>query len=61
MRNKTMAKWIIGRLKEPSTYAGFAGLAGAFGIAEPLYQASAGVIMAVAALLAVLLAEKPAE
>ncbi len=56
-----MSSWIIGRLKEPSTYAGFAGLAGAFGIAEPLYQATTGVIMAVAALLAVLLAEKPAD
>ena len=56
-----MSSWIIGRLKEPSTYAGFAGLAGAFGVAEPLYQATTGVIMAVAALLAVLLAEKPAD
>jgi hypothetical protein len=59
MRTKTMVKWIIERLKEPSTFAGLAGLAGAYGIAQPLYQASVAVVMAVAGLAAVLMADKP--
>lgn len=53
--------WIVERLKEPSTWAGFAGLAAAIGIAEPLYAAVSAVGVAVAGLLAVLIAEKPAE
>jgi hypothetical protein len=50
--------WIVERLKEPSTWAGFAGLAGAIGIAEPLYAAVSAVGVAVAGLLAVILSEK---
>ncbi len=53
-----MNLWIINRLKEPSTYAGLAGLAGAFGIAEPVYQAATSFIMALAGLAAIFLAEK---
>jgi hypothetical protein len=53
-----MVDFILNRLREPSTYAGFAGLAAAFGIAEPLYQAAAAVVMAVAGLAAIVLAEK---
>lgn len=55
-----MVKWMIERLKEPSTFAGLAGLAGAYGIAMPVYQASVAVVMAVAGLAAVLMADKPA-
>ena len=55
-----MVKWMIERLKEPSTFAGLAGLAGAYGIAMPVYQASVAVVMAVAGLVAVLMADKPA-
>ena len=53
-----MVDFVIKRLREPSTYAGFSGLAAAVGIAEPLYQAAAAVVMAVAGLVAVFLAEK---
>lgn len=50
--------WIISRLQEPSTFAGFAGLAAAVGISQPLYSAASAVIVAVAGLAAVLLREK---
>jgi hypothetical protein len=53
-----MVDFILNRLREPSTYAGFAGLAAAVGIAEPLYQAATAVVMAVAGLAAIVLAEK---
>lgn len=55
-----MFDFVIGRLREPSTYAGFAGLAAAFGIADPVYQAASSVVMALAGLAAILLAEKKA-
>ena len=53
-----MVNFVLHRLREPSTYAGFAGLAAAVGIAEPLYQAISAVIMAVAGLAAIFLSEK---
>lgn len=53
-----MIDFVLNRLREPSTYAGLSGLAAAVGIAEPLYQAAAAVVMAVAGLVAVVLAEK---
>jgi hypothetical protein len=53
-----MVDFVLKRLREPSTYAGFAGLAAAVGIAEPLYQAIAAVIMTVAGLAAVVMSEK---
>lgn len=55
-----MVNWIVARLREPSTYAGFAGLAAAIGIAGPLYQAASTVVMALAGLAAVLLSENKA-
>ena len=51
-------EWFVDRLKEPSTFAGFAGIAAAVGIADPLYHAVSGVVMAVASLIAVIMAEK---
>lgn len=48
-----MIEWIISRLREPSTYAGFAGLAGAVGVSLPEYNAIAAVAMAIAAAVAV--------
>ncbi len=51
-------EWILSRLREPSTYAGFAGLAAAVGISEPLYAAASAVAIAVAALVAVIISEK---
>jgi len=53
-----MLNFVLTRLREPSTYAGFAGLAAAVGIAEPLYQAGAAVVMALAGLAAILLGEE---
>jgi hypothetical protein len=53
-----MIDFVLNRLREPSTYAGLAGLAAAVGIAEPLYQAISAVIMAAAGLAAVVMSEK---
>ena len=53
-----MFNFVLDRLREPSTYAGLAGIAAALGVAEPLYQAVSAVIMAVAGLAAVLLGEQ---
>ena len=53
-----MVKFIIDRLKEPSTYAGFSGLALALGVSGELYSSVAALIAAVAGLVSVLLAEK---
>lgn len=53
-----MLNFVLMRLREPSTYAGLAGLAAAVGIAEPVYQAGAAFIMAAAGLAAVLLGEQ---
>lgn len=53
-----MVDWIISRLKEPSTYAGFAALASAAGISGALYSAASAVAVAVAGLAAVILHEK---
>lgn len=49
--------YIVSRLKEPSTYAGFSGLALAAGLSNDLYTAAAAVVAAVAGLLAMLIAD----
>jgi hypothetical protein len=53
--------WILARLKEPSTYAGFSGLAMALGVSGQLYEALAAALAGVAALIAVALSEKTSE
>ena len=53
-----MLDYALARLREPSTYAGLAGLAAALGVAQPLYEAGAAVVMALAGLAAILLADK---
>ena len=53
-----MFNFVLERLREPSTYAGLAGIAAALGVAQPLYQAVSAVIMAVAGLAAILLGEQ---
>jgi hypothetical protein len=56
-----MIDWLLDRLKEPSTYAGFAALAAAAGISGEIYAAASAVAVAVAGLAAVILHErKPA-
>lgn len=46
--------WLIERLKEPSTFAGFAGLALAVGVSMPLYTAVSTAVAGVFGVLAVL-------
>ena len=55
-----MLQFIISRAKEPSTFAGLAGLAAAVGISQPIYSAVTAVIVAVAGALAIFLGEKAA-
>jgi hypothetical protein len=50
--------WIVSRLKEPSTWAGFAGIFSALGLSEQMSTAIVGAGAGVAALIAVVLAEK---
>lgn len=52
--------WLLARLKEPSTFAGFSGIALAFGVSSDLYSAASAVVAAVAGLVGVILAEKKA-
>jgi hypothetical protein len=52
--------WLLNRLKEPSTYAGFAGLALAFGLTDVQWSAVSALVAALAGAAAVFLAEKPA-
>lgn len=47
--------WIIERLKEPSTWAGFSGLSAALGMSGELSQAIAVALPAVFGLLAVII------
>jgi len=54
------AHWLLARLKEPSTFAGFSGIALAFGVSSDLYGAASAVVAAVAGLVSVILAEKKA-
>ena len=51
---------IVARLKEPSTYAGFAGIALAVGVSAPLFTAVTTFVAAAAGLVAVFVAEKKA-
>jgi hypothetical protein len=49
--------FIIERLKEPSTYAGFSTIAVAVGVSQPLYTAVAAVVAGVFGVIAVLKSE----
>lgn len=51
-------QWLFDRLKEPSTYAGFAALAAGVGISSTTYQAAAGALAAIFGLVSVVLKEK---
>lgn len=50
-------KFLVDRLKEPSTWAGLAGIAASFGIAAPLYATISAAGMAIAGIIAVFLPE----
>jgi hypothetical protein len=53
-----MIDWLLARLSEPSTYAGFAALAGSIGLSAPIYSAVSAAAVAMAGLIAVILHEK---
>jgi hypothetical protein len=52
--------WLVNRLKEPSTYAGFAGLALAFGLSDAEWTAISAAVAGLAGVAAVFLSEAPA-
>lgn len=51
--------WLLARLKEPSTYAGFAGLALAFGLSDVQWAAISTAVAGLAGAVAVFLSETP--
>ena len=51
--------WLLARLKEPSTYAGFAGLALAFGLSDVQWAAISTAVAGLAGVAAVFLSETP--
>lgn len=53
--------WLLERLKEPSTYAGFSGLALALGMSAEEWSAVYTAVAAVAGVVAIFLVEKPAK
>lgn len=53
-----MVEWILTRGKEPSTWAGFAGLAGAVGVSQPLFAAVSATLVGIFSVVAVVLSEK---
>lgn len=56
-----IVSWIVNRLKEPSTYAGFAGIALAFGLSDAEWATVSTAAAGVAGLVAMLLSDTPAE
>lgn len=56
-----VVSWLVGRLKEPSTYAGFSGIALAFGLSAEEWSTIYTAAAAVAGLVAMLLSDTPAE
>jgi hypothetical protein len=51
--------WLLARLKEPSTYAGFAGLALAVGLSDVQWAAISTAVAGLAGVAAVFLSEAP--
>jgi hypothetical protein len=56
-----IVSWIANRLKEPSTYAGFAGMALAFGLSDAEWAAVSTAAAGVAGLIAMFLSDTSAE
>lgn len=54
-------KWVLERLREPSTYAGLAGLALALGINDSTWAAISTAVAGAAGLVAVLLHDKATD
>lgn len=51
--------WLLNRLKEPSTYAGFSALALAFGLSDAQWAAISTAVAGLAGLAAVFLSDTP--
>lgn len=57
-----MIKWLLNRLREPSTYAGLAGAALALGISDTDWATISTAVAGIAGVVAMLLHDKtPAE
>lgn len=56
-----VVSWIANRFKEPSTYAGFAGIALAFGLSDAEWATVSTAAAGLAGLIAMLLSDAPAE
>lgn len=56
-----MVEWIIERAKEPSTYAGFAGVGAALGLSGQMWAAVGALLAAVAGVAAIVMKEKAAK
>ena len=54
-----MVSWIVNRLKEPSTYAGVARHALAFGLTDVQWQVISAAVAGLAGVAAMFLTEKP--
>ena len=56
-----IVSWLLSRLKEPSTYAGFSGIALAFGLSGEEWSTVYTAAAALAGLAAMVLSDAPAE
>ena len=56
-----IVSWVLSRLKEPSTYAGFSGIALALGLSAEEWNTIYTAAAAIAGVVAMLLSEAPAE
>jgi hypothetical protein len=56
-----IVSFLVNRLKEPSTYAGFAGIALAFGLSSEEWSAISTAVAGLAGLAAMFLIESPAQ
>jgi len=59
--NMNIVSFLVNRLKEPSTYAGFAGIALAFGLSDAEWATVSTAIAGLAGVIAMFLSEAPAE
>ena len=55
-----LVSWLLARLKEPSTYAGFAGLALAFGLSNAEWATLSTALASVAGVVAMFLSDQSA-
>lgn len=56
-----IVSWLVSRLKEPSTYAGFAGVALAFGLSSEEWSVIATALAGLAGVAAMFLVESPTQ